>query len=484
MWAVEFAEIVALRRHNPAWKLLRADHAPLILSFLGKVFVSDNARSMSRADLISRLDDELYALNQQHDDTHQVPYPKPAKEYLDDWAAAGNGWLRKYYPPGDDEPHYDITPSVERALSWLKSLEQRSFVGTESRLNTLFELLRQMAYGAEIDPQVRLDELHRRRDEIDTEIAEVERGNVATLDDTAQRDRYQQFTSTARELLADFREVEHNFRKLDRELRETIATWDGGKGTLLDDVLGYRDAIAESDQGKSFQAFYDFLLSQQRQREFSELLGQVQRIQAIDNPDPRMRRIHHDWLAACERTQQTVRRLSDQLRRFLDDQAWLENRRAMDLLRSIEATALKVRDHGLPPLTFDIEGTSPTVVLPMERPLYSPSATTTIDSAIEVGVDDIDSSALFEQVFVDRARLSATVRKALQTAGQVRLADVVDDHPLEQGLAELVAYLSLSDDGFDVIFDEQSRDQVRWDDDDGTTRVATVPRVTFVRETR
>jgi Protein of unknown function (DUF3375) len=34
---------------------------------------------------------------------------------------------------------------------------------------------------------------------------------------------------TARELLADFREVEKNFRKLDRQLREKIAGWHGAR---------------------------------------------------------------------------------------------------------------------------------------------------------------------------------------------------------------------------------------------------------------
>ncbi len=41
------------------------------------------------------------------------------------------------------------------------------------------------------------------------------------LDGTAVRDRYQQFSVTARELLADFRQVEENFRKLDRQLPVT-----------------------------------------------------------------------------------------------------------------------------------------------------------------------------------------------------------------------------------------------------------------------
>ncbi len=57
-----------------------------------------------------------------------------------------------------------------------------------------------------------------------------------------------------------------------------------------------------------------------------------------------MRHIHYDWLEAGERTQATVRQLSEQLRRFLDDQVWFENRRVIDILRSIEASALGLRD--------------------------------------------------------------------------------------------------------------------------------------------
>ena len=44
----------------------------------------------------------------------------------------------------------------------------------------------------------------------------------------------------------------------------------------------------------------------------------------IPERDGQMRHIHYDWLDAGEQTQATVRQLSDQLRRFLDDQAWLE----------------------------------------------------------------------------------------------------------------------------------------------------------------
>ncbi|MGH3624806.1 MAG: DUF3375 domain-containing protein [Sciscionella sp.] len=476
---MNFEEIELLRKHSGAWKLLRADNAPFVLGFLGRVFVEQNVRSIPAGELISRLDDELYALNER---LGEGTFPRSAKAYLDDWASVENGWLRKYYPAGSDEVHFDATPAVEKALSWVASLQARSFVGTESRLNTIFDLLRQMVFGAETDPEVRLAELRRRRTEIDAEIGQAEAGDFAVLEPSAQRDRYQQFAATARELLADFREVEANFRALDRELRARVAAWDGSKGALLDEVLGHRHSIAESDQGKSFQAFYDFLLSHDKQAELAELLERVQELDAIVEADRRMRFIHYDWLDAGERTQATVRMLSEQLRRFLDDQAWLENRRVMDILRSIESNALKLREHPNPAIGCEIDATSPALVLPMERPLYVPPVRSQLDSTgITLADDDVNASQLFEQVYVDPERLSSTVRRALARRSQVSLRELLEQEPLEQGLAELVTYLSLSDGGFQVVFDDRVRERVSWHDPDGRKRVAAVPRVTFAR---
>src|SRR5580693_540009 len=371
-----FDEIAWLRANSPAWRLLRAENAPLVLSFLQQVFVNDNVRSIPAAELASRLDDELFALNERTPGS----FPKQARAYLDDWASPQSGWLRKYYPEGTDEPHFDATPAVEKALHWVRGLGAREFVGTESRLNTIFELLRQIVFGTEADPQARIEELTRRRQQLDDEIARIEAGDLSMLDSSGIRDRYQQFSATARELLADFREVEENFRKLDRQLREKIAGWHGGKGELLDDVLGNRESIAGSDQGRSFQGFYDFLLSQSRREELADLLDRVHELPDNVERDPRLRKVHHDWLDAAERTQTTVRQLSEQLRRFLDDQVWFENRRVIDLLRDIESRALQLRDQQQVAVTTELDETAPDIRLPMERPLYAPVRKPRIDS--------------------------------------------------------------------------------------------------------
>ncbi len=458
-----------------------ADSAALVASFLQRVFVTPNVRVMAQADLMEKLEDELFGLRRS---LGEAAFPRSAEHYLNDWAADDKGWLRKYYPPGSDEPHFDLTPSTEKALTWLASLTQRAFVGTESRLMTVFALLRQMVEGSETDPQTRIADLHKRRAEIDDEIRSIQAGNLPMLDDTGLKDRFQQLVATARDLLSDFREVEHNFRVLDRRVRERIALWEGAKGALLDDILGARDAIADSDQGKSFRAFWDFLMSQARQEELSVLLDRVLALAPVAalHPDPRVRRVHYDWLTAGEHTQRTVRLLSQQLRRFLDDQAWLENRRIIEILRGIEANALSVR--AAPPRGefMSLDAMSVSVELPMQRPLFTPALKSAIATqTLEAGEEAFSADILFGQVVIDKAQLARNIRHALQSQSQVSLARVIDAHPLCHGLAELVAYLSLAGEDRKTVFDETSQEHIPWQDAQGHWKAAQLPRVIFSR---
>ena len=482
---LDFDSLDKLRTFHPAWRLLRADHAPWIASFLHRVFVAPNVRGMAAADLTEMLEDEIYALRQR---LGAEPLAKSASDYLNDWAAPERGWLRKYYRSDTDEPYFDLTPATEKALAWLAQLSERSFVGTESRMLTLFDLLKQMSIGSETDPAKRVAALRERRDIIDAEIAQVLAGSVPLLDDTALKDRFQQFVQLARDLLADFREVEHNFRQLDRRVRERIARWDGAKGALLEEIMGERDAIGDSDQGKSFHAFWDFLMSSRRQEELTALLDHVLALPPIAdlNPDSRTRRVHYDWLEAGEHTQRTVAQLSQQLRRFLDDQAWLENRRIMDILHSIEAKALDLRQE-MPSdgNVMTLTELSTSIELPFERPLHTPNPKPVIaDFVLEEGGAEIDPSALFEQVVVDKGRLTRHIRQALQTRAQVTLGELVDGQPLQQGLAELVAYLQLGNEAFNAVVDETATETIDWEgvSSEGIDlrRRARLPRVTFL----
>lgn len=475
---MDLDDLTKLKEQHPAWRLLRASNAPLVLSFLGRHYVEENHGATPASRLIDLLDDYLYAIRQQD----QTRYPREPLEYLDDWSKPENGWLRKFYPVDADEVHYDATPAVEKAYRWVQDLRRRNFVGTESRLHTLVDLLRQIVRGSESDPEVRIAELERRRGELDAEIAQVREHGASLLDATAVRDRYQLFSSTARELLSDFREVEENFRGLDRSTRERIAGWEGSKGELIGKLVSSRSDIASSDQGRSFQSFYDFLLSSDRQQELGELIESVQQMPVV-TADRRLRFIHHDWADAAERTQKTVRNLSEQLHRFLEDRVWIENRRVLELVRTVEQAALRVREN--PPgaelgLTLDEPGLQ--IVLPFARPLYDPQPESSVNSLIDPETaEDVEYEALLSQRFVDSARLVENIRAIVPPHSTADLADVVELYPVDEGLAEILGYLALNDESIRIDLYEGEDSTIDYRDIDGISRRVTLPRATVTR---
>lgn len=136
---------------------------------------------MPQPELASQLADYLYGLRER---VGEESFPRRAEQYLDDWASDDRAWLRKYYPPGNDEAHYDITPSTERVIDWLAGFDQRQFVGTESRLMTVIALLREIVEGTEVDPNSRVAELERRKAVIEAEIRSIRAGHVPLLDAT------------------------------------------------------------------------------------------------------------------------------------------------------------------------------------------------------------------------------------------------------------------------------------------------------------
>ena len=116
----------------------------------------------------------------------------------------------------------------------------------------------------------------------------------------------------------------------------------------------------------------------------------------------------------------------------------------------------------------------------MERPLFAPPVKPALNGRIEESGDEsIAADALFEQVHVDKAKLKGRIRQALQTRDQITLSQILTDEPLQQGLAEVVAYLGIAADDATSVIDDRVSETVRWRDDRGVERQATIPLVIF-----
>jgi hypothetical protein len=478
---MDYYAINSLRENHPGWSLLRAQNAPLALTFFMAAFTGPNQRNLGRQELIDVLDDVLFGLR---DSEGQDKFPRPAGEYLDDWAADERKWLRKYYAPGEDEPHYDLTAATEDVVRWVENLRGRDFVATQSRLTSIFAVLKQLVQQSETDPEVRLAELQQQRDGIDAEMQQIRDGNIRVMTGPEALDHLQQLTALARDLLSDFREVEQNFRRLDRQVREQIATWDGSQGELLDAIFTNQQDISSSLQGRTFQGFWDYLMSPRLRRELQDLLQRATRIEALAHTDSldAVANLHQDWLPAVEQTQATVRQLSQQMRRLLDDKVFLENKRIMQLIRSVESGALATREAPPSGVFMEIDAPSVDVVLPFERPLYEPSRKVMVEDSVETADDsDVDADALFSQFHVDKERLKANIDAVLAEAEQATLAEVTAAYPLSQGLAEIVGYYQLATESDWATINPEQSQHLAWQLPDGSVREATVEQIIFGR---
>ncbi|QCB98551.1 DUF3375 domain-containing protein [Arthrobacter sp. PAMC25564] len=478
---MDYYAINSLRENHAGWSLLRAQNAPLAVSFFMAAFTGPNQRNIGRQQLVDTLDDVLFGLR---DAYGEDKFPRPASEYLDDWAAPERAWLRKYYVPGQDEPRYDLTAAAEDVVRWVESLRGRDFVATQSRLTSIFAVLKTLVQQSETDPEVRLAELQRQRDGIDAEMQRIRDGNVRVMSVPEALDHFQQLTSLARDLLSDFREVEQNFRKLDRQVREQIATWEGSQGDLLKTIFANQQDINTSVQGRTFQGFWDYLMSPQLRTELRDLLQRATQIEALSGAEnlSAVTNLHQDWLPAVEQTQATVRQLSQQMRRLLDDKVFLENKRIMRLIRRIESGALGTREAPPSGVFMDVAAPSVDVALPFERPLYEPSRKVMVDDDVVAADDtDVDAGALFSQFHVDTERLKSNIDAVLADAEQATLAEITYAYPLSQGLAEIVAYYQLATESDWADINPGATQQLSWSLPDGSIREATIDQIIFGR---
>jgi hypothetical protein len=479
---VDHARVHYETLHNPSLRLLQKDTAPLIISFLFQQFKRNHRVVVPANELMARLEDHLEELNAEEPSV----YPRSAAAYLKTWCDEDHRLLRSYYESGSDEPVYELTPAAERVIGWFEDLQPAEFIGAESRFLRIFGLLEEIVGRGGADVATRLAQLEQQKAEIEREIEAIQRtGAVERLTETQIKERFQEASDVARRLLADFREVEHNFRDIAMQVQKAQLEQSVQKGSVVGYVLDADEALQESDQGRSFYAFWDFLRSPSRQDLLRDLLRQASHIPELASArgeHPLLWSIKDNLLAASQKVMQSNHRLAEQLRKMLDERNLAEQRRVRNLIVEIKQAALACLD--TPPddeAFFMLEGT-PQVSMPMERGLWEASeppnfAGQTIDVA-EEDATTVDLAALYNQFYVDEMLLRDHVATLLETRTCVTLAEITQHYPVEKGLAEVIMYLAIAAREEHHIDDQQYDVIVLHENGVGTQQLK-IPRVIF-----
>ena len=290
-----------------------------------------------------------------------------------------------------------------------------------------------------------------------------------------------------KDLQKDFRGVEEKFREIIRQVQHRLARGRDSRGGILEFALDAEEVLKTEDQGVSFYEFFRFILSPIQQEKLQAVIHELCRIRELaDQYDglATIRRMIPMLVAEAEKVMRTNQRLSAMLRRLLDVQSYRERRRVASLLCEIRGLAASMA--ASPPrgrVAISVE-TKPAVSSPVTRSFWSePQKLSAVDLREHIADDEQRKEAfrLWTRMHrLDWNRMRRRVHDVAGRSGGCTLGDVLDIHPPDAGVIEVLGYVQIAcDDGHIVQRDAEEQVVIPSRDGDRVLAV-TVPLIRFV----
>lgn len=432
---------------HPAVNLLRAQNGAMLLGFLHRTFKAQHRVTVPESQMQALL--ELYL--EEVRNAEPGAYPMTPSQYLTNWCEEGRGFLRKYYGEDSTEPVFELTSGAEKALLWLDQLSHTEFVGTESRLESIFSGLDEILKNSNPNVEERVSQMQQEIDRLRAQIDGIRASGVApTYTPVQLNERYARILATARELLGDFRMVEENFKKIAQDIAEQQANPGLTKGAIVGRMLDADEALKNSEQGQSFYGFYRLLLATERQQQFRAALEEVlslPHLNAALRSSPVLNQLIANLLAEGEKVLESHQRMSTNLRRVLDTTRVKDRLKVLELIQEIQAAALPLRDN--PPEdehVMEIEDVLDSFAA-MGRPLWQPPPEIALAKDVQVADDTISKEDLRQFANLSRIRLAelrSRVKEMLSESSSLSLFEVLDKYPPRDGMLEVIGYIMVA----------------------------------------
>ena len=433
-------------------RLLRSRNAPLVLSFLQESFKAGGYAPVLAGDQLTGLLADFLETWQAGDDegdltTLGLPYEDQAAQLLKKWVR--DGYLTLYTDEHGADQH-SLTPEVESVLDWTHALLDRpAHVGTESRFLDILHKLRELVQNSDDNWRAKLAELEKQRSDLDQQIRQLKlTKTVVTYDDVQITERYQNVSGLARGLLRDFREVEGNFRAITQQIYQQQSAAGHTKGSLLGLALDALDALRDTPQGRSFEAFYQHLTNPRQRAELDALVGQVFGLlhaRGLATGDGFLRKIRFYLHGEGQKVNESFHALARKLEKIVAEQNLLDRRRSLALIRDIRHLALEVLD--APPdaaVFLEIDGRADYRTSEPELKLEERTGGIVARPLAVAQLAAADCLPLVGPRVVDKAVLLSNIEQELRGRPQVSLRQLVQAYPLRHGLAELLTYGSIA----------------------------------------
>jgi len=444
-------EISYILGSSAAVQILRLKNSHWVLPFLYGIFKEENRFIISETQIIQLLTDTLSVqeYNVEDLDEAQIQFGEDeisrSRKHVKSWVQKR---ILQDIPDSEGNTQYQLSSYTEKVFQWLQSLQVRKHVGTESRFRLLVNSLREIVENTEDDQVKRLQILKDRRAELDKEIKAIELGMQPERYTNAQvQERLELFSKLCYELIGDFREVEDNFKQIHRSIVKQHTRAEQNKGAILGFAFEAYDALRKSNQGTSFYAFWDFLISRTGQQEWQDNTEQLLRMireRNIDTDTDFIENVKSVLFRQGRAVYEANDRMAEKLSRIITEKEIGRYKRLRGQISSIKEMVLTLMDNETIGVGLEVSN-GLEIRIPMDKALtFAERKQVEVArqpiSSVERNEDFDRFKSLLNTSKVDRTRLWRKVEDVLASKEKVTLREILEDSPPDQGLAEVVSY--------------------------------------------
>ena len=463
---MDINQLVQTLYNSPSVKLLKMRSAEFFLAFVTSVFDEQMAIGEEKLQMLleNMLDNQREDITDEdiNKETLGESNEAKAKRLIKEWTDKG---LFANYQNEDGEIIYELSSHTSKVIDWVTSLKKEEYIGTESKFKTLFSQLKDLVEFSNEDREKRLELLRQKKEDIERQIESLEMGEeIEVYEDYQIEPRYNSLNKLAKELLSDFKEVDDNFKEIIKQIYKR-QTDNKGKKNILSYIFDAYAELKNSQQGKSFYAFWEFLLSSELQKEWDELTDLLYNTldkRNIDSKDMFLKDIKKHLFDAGEKVSKTNDRMSEKLSQIIinNNSNIQATKQVINDIKKLLLNTTQNKERNNASLSYEVVE----IKLPLERQLnLTPKQEVeykNVPTEADLGINELERlGKLFNLYQIDRKILRKRIDMILRRSTQTTLAEVIEqNNGIDKGLSELFGYIAILKEYKTVVSDDRKQE--------------------------
>ena len=440
---LDYNRFLDLREKDKVWKLLKADNAPLILSFLKNMFQTE--REIPYDAIKANLNMLLSEFASSNPD---LQLKVSARDYLNTWMESG--WIKRLL----QNDVVMLTDAAQKAIDFADNLDAQIISTSATHLENLCNDVQRLYIMVCSDKKLKLKEIDNRIRALKKERELVASEQLEPLSEYQQKEKIKTLYDSSRSLPRDFRKLEEEIIDIDITLRQKIIEDGSSKGDILSMDLDCQEQQMMTDYGAAYKDFFRLICDEALCSKFKKQIDYI-----LDKPiskhltEKQKSHLHNlidNLVNESDRVRAVRSRINANLRAFISSEDFEENRRVNELINALEKEAIKFTENKVPihskRMAIEMEQGSVRVksLESLNAGIKSPDKEPDLNIETHVSDGPVSKDVLKLLDTVNIQDVKKSVKKTLGQTSIMTIGQIINSNVIRYGLEEVVAYVRVA----------------------------------------